>query len=178
MLAVALKRVCRRKCGQKRWTGWPRQSSHVCNGERYTVLSERENSRSLDTLRDSESTGQPTAPGDSDAITDLTPREREVLLLLSRAASNRDIGRTLGIAERTVKAHLSSIKMKISVSSRTEAALFAFAYHLSIQCGGPYPAGRDRPRLGPQIPVYRPDARATPRPGTEPVACASCRVRR
>ncbi|MGV9901957.1 response regulator transcription factor [Streptomyces sp. NPDC003388] len=132
----------------------------------------------IDTTRDTESTEQLTAPGDTDAITDLTPREREVLLLLSRAASNRDIGRALGIAERTVKAHLSSIKMKISVNSRTEAALFAFAHHLSIQCGAPHPAGRDRLRLGPRITVHRPDPRATPGPGSEPIACAVCRVRR
>ncbi|MFF9410807.1 response regulator transcription factor [Streptomyces anandii] len=73
---------------------------------------------------------------------DLTPREREVLLLLSRAASNRDIGRTLGIAERTVKAHLTSIMTKISVSCRTEAALFAYAHHRHIaQRGEPCTTG-------------------------------------
>ncbi|AYN41611.1 DNA-binding response regulator [Streptomyces dangxiongensis] len=85
--------------------------------------------------------GQPPVPGDLDAITDLTPRERQVLLLLSRAASNRDIGRTLGIAERTVKAHLTKIMTKISVSSRTEAALFAFAHHRHIHHGEPCPTG-------------------------------------
>ncbi|MFJ3310129.1 response regulator transcription factor [Streptomyces sp. NPDC086549] len=79
---------------------------------------------------------QPPAPGDAAAISDLTPREREVLLLLSCAASNRDIGRKLGIAERTAKAHLTSIMTKISVSSRTEAALFAYAHHRCIVCWG------------------------------------------
>ncbi|MER5858295.1 helix-turn-helix transcriptional regulator [Streptomyces sp. NPDC059688] len=81
---------------------------------------------------DMENLSQPPAPGDPSAISDLTPREREVLLLLACAASNRDIGRKLGIAERTAKAHLTSIMTKISVSSRTEAALFAYAYHRCI----------------------------------------------
>ncbi|WP_241740910.1 LuxR C-terminal-related transcriptional regulator [Streptomyces sp. L2] len=74
----------------------------------------------------------PTAPGDIDAVTDLTPRELEVLLLLSEAASNRDIGRSLDIAERTVKAHVTNIMTKIKVTSRTEAALFAYAHHQRI----------------------------------------------
>lgn len=61
-----------------------------------------------------------------------------MLLLLSGAASNRDIGRTLGIAERTVKAHLTSIMTKINASCRTEAALFAYAHHRHIvHCGEP-----------------------------------------
>ncbi|ROP44182.1 regulatory LuxR family protein [Streptomyces sp. PanSC9] len=77
---------------------------------------------------------QPPAPGDPSAINDLTRREREVLLLLSCAASNREIGQQLGIAERTAKAHLTSIMTKISVTSRTEAALFAYAHHRSIAC--------------------------------------------
>ncbi|MFB8034047.1 response regulator transcription factor [Streptomyces sp. NPDC056004] len=81
---------------------------------------------------DVEQSLQPSVPGDRDAVVDLTPREVDVLLLLSHAASNREIGRTLGIAERTVKAHLTSIMKKISVSSRTEAALFAFAYYRQI----------------------------------------------
>ncbi|MFI2185553.1 response regulator transcription factor [Streptomyces sioyaensis] len=92
--------------------------------------------------RDTAQHWRPPTPGEPDAITGLTPREREVLLLLSGAASNRDIGRTLGIAERTVKAHLTHIMTKISVSSRTEAALFAYAHHRHIvQCGKPSTTG-------------------------------------
>ncbi|MEW2132077.1 helix-turn-helix transcriptional regulator [Streptomyces sp. NPDC005435] len=71
-----------------------------------------------------------------DAIAGLTPREREVLLLLSAAASNREIGRRLGIAERTVKAHLTNVMTKIKVTSRTEAALFAYAHHRQIAAVG------------------------------------------
>jgi len=71
----------------------------------------------------------PPAPGDPHAIPSLTPRERQVLVLLSHAADNREISRRLGIAERTVKAHLTNLMVKIKVTGRTEAALFAYAHH-------------------------------------------------
>ena len=71
----------------------------------------------------------PPTPGDPHAIPSLTPRERQVLTLLSHAADNREISRRLGIAERTVKAHLTNLMTKIKVTGRTEAALFAYAHH-------------------------------------------------
>ena len=56
---------------------------------------------------------------------DLTGRELEVLLLVTAGDANKQIARKLGITERTVKAHLTSIFSAISVSSRTQAALWA-----------------------------------------------------
>ena len=53
----------------------------------------------------------------------LSPREREVLLLVSHGKSNRDIGRTLFISEATVKVHVRHIFEKLGVRSRTQAAL-------------------------------------------------------
>jgi len=55
----------------------------------------------------------------------LTAREREVLVLVAEGRSNRDIGRTLSIGERTVQAHLGNVLAKLSLSSRTQAALWA-----------------------------------------------------
>ncbi len=55
----------------------------------------------------------------------LSEREREVLLLASRGLANKQIGRSLGIAERTVKAHLGNVFRRIGVSDRTSAALWA-----------------------------------------------------
>ena len=55
----------------------------------------------------------------------LTPREREVLALLGRGMANKVIARELGMAEKTVKAHVSSILAKLGVSDRTQAALYA-----------------------------------------------------
>jgi DNA-binding NarL/FixJ family response regulator len=59
------------------------------------------------------------------SIEDLTPREREVLALVGEGLANKQISRRLGIKEKTVKAHLSSVFQRIGVSDRTSAALWA-----------------------------------------------------
>ena len=58
-------------------------------------------------------------------ITSLTARERDVLLLVAQGRSNRDIGRTLSIGERTVQTHLGNVLTKLQLASRTQAALWA-----------------------------------------------------
>jgi DNA-binding NarL/FixJ family response regulator len=58
-------------------------------------------------------------------LSQLTEREREVLALLARGASNREISETLYIAGGTVKNHLSNILSKLGVRDRTQAALKA-----------------------------------------------------
>ncbi len=63
---------------------------------------------------------QPTS-----VVDQLSIREREVLALASQGLANKQIGRTLGIAERTVKVHLGNIFRRIGVSDRTSAALWA-----------------------------------------------------
>ncbi|WP_433060034.1 LuxR C-terminal-related transcriptional regulator [Dactylosporangium sp. CS-033363] len=60
-------------------------------------------------------------------LSTLTMRERDVLRLLGQGQSNRDIARTLSLAERTVKTHVSNILTKLDVASRTQAALLAQA---------------------------------------------------
>lgn len=55
----------------------------------------------------------------------LSARERQVLLRLTRGLSNRQIGRELGIAERTVKVHMGSLFRRLGVADRTSAALWA-----------------------------------------------------
>jgi DNA-binding NarL/FixJ family response regulator len=55
----------------------------------------------------------------------LSGRETEVLVLVAEGLANKQIARTLGIAERTVKAHLTSIFSQIGVTDRTSAALWA-----------------------------------------------------
>jgi DNA-binding CsgD family transcriptional regulator len=51
----------------------------------------------------------------------LTAREHDVLALVADGLPNREIARTLGISEHTVKFHLASIFGKLGVSTRTEA---------------------------------------------------------
>jgi DNA-binding NarL/FixJ family response regulator len=55
----------------------------------------------------------------------LTSRELEVLILLARGQSNKEIGGSLYISETTVKSHLRSVFMKLNVVSRTEAIAVA-----------------------------------------------------
>ncbi|MES4889917.1 helix-turn-helix transcriptional regulator [Streptomyces sp. NPDC096012] len=62
----------------------------------------------------------------------LTGREREVLLLLGTGLGNRDLARELGIAERTVKAHIANIVDKTGQQTRTQAAIIAALAHEAL----------------------------------------------
>ena len=63
---------------------------------------------------------QAPRPGDG-----LSVREREVLVLVAEGLANKQVGRRLGISERTVKAHLGRVFREIGVADRTSAALWA-----------------------------------------------------
>jgi DNA-binding NarL/FixJ family response regulator len=60
------------------------------------------------------------APGDL-----LSARETQVLRLVSKGLANKQIGRELGITERTVKVHLGNVFRRIGVGDRTSAAMWA-----------------------------------------------------
>jgi DNA-binding NarL/FixJ family response regulator len=61
----------------------------------------------------------------------LTEREREVLILVSEGLANKAIARRLGVSEKTVKAHLTSVFARIGVTDRTQAALWALRNGIS-----------------------------------------------
>lgn len=72
--------------------------------------------------------GNPAAAGDGRA--GLTDREAEVLALVREGLANKQIARRLGISERTVKAHLTSVFQRLGVADRTQAALWAERHDL------------------------------------------------
>ena len=59
------------------------------------------------------------------ALSRLSPRERDILREIARGASNKEIARTLDIAETTVKIHVQHILRKLNLSSRVQAAVLA-----------------------------------------------------
>jgi two-component system, NarL family, nitrate/nitrite response regulator NarL len=61
----------------------------------------------------------------------LSPREQEILRGIARGASNKEIGRELGIAETTVKIHVQHVLRKLDVASRVQAAVIATAHGLA-----------------------------------------------
>lgn len=65
---------------------------------------------------------QRTVQGDD---TDLTEREKEVLLLIAEGKSNKEIGEELHISIKTVKTHVSNLLMKCDLEDRTQLAIFA-----------------------------------------------------
>jgi DNA-binding NarL/FixJ family response regulator len=60
----------------------------------------------------------------------LTPREIQVLRLLSKGMSDREIAGELSISERTAGNHVQHAMQKIEVDSRTAAAVFAIRHNL------------------------------------------------
>lgn len=64
-------------------------------------------------------------PRPADTLSKLTAREAGILDLLSQGLTNREIGESIHLAEKTVKHHITKILQKLQVRSRTEAALMA-----------------------------------------------------
>ncbi len=66
-----------------------------------------------------------------DPIEPLTDRERDVLRLVARGLSNKEIAYELGIAEGTARTYVSNILGKLGLTSRTQAALYAVEHKLA-----------------------------------------------
>ena len=66
------------------------------------------------------------------SVEPLTERETEVLRLLAKGRSNREIAQQLDIGEQTVKTHVSHVLGKLDVPSRTHAALYAIRIGLVL----------------------------------------------
>ena len=70
----------------------------------------------------------------------LTPRERQVLVLVAEGRTNREIGDSLFMAEKTASVHVSRILAKLDVRSRTEAAAVAHRLGLDGDAAAARPA--------------------------------------
>jgi NarL family two-component system response regulator LiaR len=69
-------------------------------------------------------------PPPPDPFQPLSPRERDVLRLIARGHSNRQIARDLAIGEQTVKTHVRAILTKLDLQDRVQAAIFALHHQL------------------------------------------------
>lgn len=66
----------------------------------------------------------------STELSSLTPRQLEVLRLLARGKTNKEIARDLGISSRTVDAHRTHLKKRLNVHSLSELVILALRNHL------------------------------------------------
>jgi two-component system nitrate/nitrite response regulator NarL len=64
-------------------------------------------------------------------IDKLSPREKDIFLLIAKSLSNKQIARKLDIAETTVKIHIQHIFKKLDLSSRVQIAVFAATHSMS-----------------------------------------------
>ncbi len=74
--------------------------------------------------------GKPVGEAPKTPLSDLTPREREIITHLAEGQSNKAIARDLGISDGTVKLHVKAILRKLNVRSRVEAAVIAVEHGL------------------------------------------------
>lgn len=95
--------------------------NHVAKGE--SIVSPLMATKLLTEFQDL-SVGVEKKPVEEDG-TELSPREGEVLQLVAKGATNREIGDTLFISENTVKTHLQNIMEKLHLANRSQAAAYA-----------------------------------------------------
>ncbi|ARH89638.1 MULTISPECIES: response regulator [Streptomyces] len=86
-----------------------------------SMLDPATTARLMTTLRGEEDATEPPA----DALSGLSPREREIVGLIGEGLTNRQIGKRLYLSEKTVKNHISRLLAKLGVERRIQAAVLA-----------------------------------------------------
>lgn len=89
-------------------------------------------------LTESPTEKRATDPNATRALGTLTPREREVLSLLSKGFSNRQIAENLFLSEHTVRTHVQNLRAKLNVRSKFQAAVLAMQADTSAIAGAGY----------------------------------------
>jgi two-component system, NarL family, nitrate/nitrite response regulator NarL len=97
----------------------------AANGE--SVVAEAMTGKLVSAYRDAAVGMAAEAPAPQSKLSVLSPREQDILRGIARGASNKEIGRDLGIAETTVKIHVQHVLRKLDVASRVQAAVIASA---------------------------------------------------
>jgi RNA polymerase sigma factor (sigma-70 family) len=100
-----------------------------------SMLDPATTARLMDSLRAREE--PPKEDETVSALNALTPRERQILELVEQGMTNRQIGRRLYLAEKTVKNHISRLLAKLGVERRIQAAVLAGEWHRRAEGGRP-----------------------------------------
>jgi DNA-binding NarL/FixJ family response regulator len=68
--------------------------------------------------------------GGSDELSELTPQERRILMLVAEGMTNKEIASDVFLSDKTVKNYVSSILSKLNLQRRTQAAAFVAKHHI------------------------------------------------
>jgi DNA-binding NarL/FixJ family response regulator len=86
-----------------------------------------------------------TQPSKLPALEQLTPREQEVLRLIGKGLTNRDIAQQLFISEGTVKTHVTHLLNRLNLRNRSQLAIYANSAFFEVSIEKPSRISRDRP---------------------------------